>query len=294
MTGVSKFGLNATGDVIYVDAMETPEPFTAFNAAAMTNAASVSGLYTSVVESRTFLNAAGNPELSITIEGGNVTGVSKFGLSSTGDVFYAERYKIGPWWGADKNDDGTNNVSVSGGVLKIQPSKNASTNLMINRTIATDKMWTSKIDRLSYVEVKYKLKSGAGRFPNIWLLNRTQTGVPARPELDIMETGTGPNWGDGVNPIRIKATSWTDTGISAGNPDPNNQTNQSAQFVPATPLVNNFHTAGALLDPKNSKVTYYCDGTAFATHTIDSAAGPLFLYFGEWFDGDFKVWGLLS
>ena len=205
------------------------------------------------------------------------------------DVFYAERYKIGPWWGADKNDDGTNNVSVSGGVLKIQPSKNASTNLMINRTIATDKMWTSKIDRLSYVEVKYKLKSGAGRFPNIWLLNHTQTGVPARPELDIMETGTGPNWGDGVNPIRIKATSWTDTGISAGNPDPNNQTNQSAQFVPATPLVNNFHTAGALLDPKNSQVTYYCDGTAFATHTIDSAAGPLFLYFGEWFDGDFNV-----
>lgn len=210
---------------------------------------------------------------------------------SDGDDFSAwdaSRYKVGQWYG-DKNDDGTVNFDVAGGALRIFPQRNKTTGLLINRTITTEGTWLSPTDRAYYVEVRFKLKPGAGRFPGVWLQNHFQNQVPSRPELDIMETGTGPWWGDGTVPVRLKSTTWTDDGITSGQPQPNNQTSQGLEYLVPGGLVNVWHTCGAMVDPVAKTVTYFIDRVRIGQHSSPSAGKPMYLSLDEWFDGGFNT-----
>ena len=197
------------------------------------------------------------------------------------------RYHIGAWWG-DTNDDGAVNYDVSGGALRIFPKRNATTGALINRTITTDGHWTSSTASRYYLEVRFKLKPGAGRFPAVWLHNHFQDQAPARPELDLMETGTGAGWGNGTAPTRLKMTTWDDTGIDQGQPEPNGQNPQGLEYAPPDGVANVWHTCGAVVDAQAKTVTYYVNSQLIGTHTTESAAKPLFLHFDEWFNGPFN------
>lgn len=203
------------------------------------------------------------------------------------DAWVPGRYSVGAWWG-DTNDDGAVNYDVSGGALRIFPKRNASTGLLINRTITSEGYWVSSPAARYHIEVRFKLKSGAGRFPAVWLHNHFQDQAPARPELDLLETGAGPWWGDGTNPLRVKATTWTDTGIDAGQPDPNGQTSQGSEYLVPGGLVGQWHTCGATVDAQAQTVTYYINGVQIGQHSSVSTTKPLHLYLDEWFGGAFN------
>ncbi|MBI3306905.1 MAG: RHS repeat protein, partial [Candidatus Omnitrophica bacterium] len=91
VSGISKlFDFDSDGDLDAVDSLKLAQPISNFNAATMKNAASVANLIASPekIESRTFLDANGNPVMSLTIDAeGKVSGISKlFDFDSDGDL----------------------------------------------------------------------------------------------------------------------------------------------------------------------------------------------------------------
>lgn len=216
-----------------------------------------------------------------------VQGVWALAARDEFEAWVPGRYSVGAWWG-DVNDDGAVNYDVAEGALRIFPKRNAATGLLINRTITSEGYWVSSPAARYHLEVRFKLKAGAGRFPAVWLHNHFQDQAPARPELDLMETGTGPWWGDGANPLRVKATTWTDTGIDAGQPEPNGQTSQGSEYLVPGGLVGHWHTCGATVDAQAQTVTYYINDVQIGQHTSASTTKPLHLYLDEWFGGGFN------
>src|SRR3989338_6025307 len=81
ISGVSTFGKDLAGNVIFVDSKKMILPLTSFAQATHTSTDSVASLYNdAVTTARTFVNEEGDTELSISVNGeGKISGVSTFG-----------------------------------------------------------------------------------------------------------------------------------------------------------------------------------------------------------------------
>jgi hypothetical protein len=195
------------------------------------------------------------------------------------------KWSIGHWW--EREDLGLVTHSVSGGYLRLYP-RVGSKGKLISRTITTDGKYHLPTGTTYYVEFKARLPAGPGRWPALWLFSHDDYKAPSRPELDIMETGTSPPWGDGRVPLAVKATSFTDRGMSSVTHKPIDQRGQHSNPRAVSQLTTMDHTFGALVNPSTQSVIYFVDGDEFARHTLDSTRSRLYIVISDQYDGPFN------
>src|SRR3989338_7392999 len=96
ISGVSTFGKDLAGNVIFVDSKKMILPLTSFAPATHTSTDSVASLYNdAVTTARTFVNEEGDAELSISVNGeGKISGVSTFGKDQAGNVIFVDSKKM--------------------------------------------------------------------------------------------------------------------------------------------------------------------------------------------------------
>jgi hypothetical protein len=195
------------------------------------------------------------------------------------------KWNIGQWWERTNLDIVAH--EVAGGCIRLYPRLDSAGKL-ISRTIDTDGKFYLPNGQTYYVEFRAQLPAGPGRWPALWLFGHDDSRAPARPELDVMETGTSPPWGNGQTPVAIKATSWTDEGMDRSTHKPLHQRGQHSPPRTVENLTSQFHTFGAMVDPRAQTVAYYVDGEEFAQHVLDSTRAHLYLVISDQYDGSFN------
>jgi hypothetical protein len=203
-----------------------------------------------------------------------------------GSTLDSAKWRIGHWF--EHTDLNIVTHAVSGGYLKLYPQIGSNGEL-VSRTIDTDGKFYMPNGRTYYVEFKARLPAGPGRWPALWLFGHDDSLVPARPELDLMETGSSPPWGNGVAPVAIKATSSTDQGINRATNKLIEQRSQHSRRMKVPNLTSQDHLFGAVVDPKMQTVAYYVDGIQFALHELDSTRSRLYLAISDQYNGPFNA-----
>jgi beta-glucanase (GH16 family) len=196
-----------------------------------------------------------------------------------------KKWNIGHWYEHDNLRIVTH--AVSGGYLRLYPRVDGHGEL-ISRTLTTDGKYFLPNKQKYCVEFKARLPAGRGRWPALWLFGHDDSLAPSRPELDMMETGTTPPWGNGEVPLAIKATSWTDLGMSPFTHKPIGQRGQHSEPRMIPELSVRDHLFAALVDPLKQTVTYYVDGEQFALHALDSTQSRLYLVISDQYNGAFN------
>jgi hypothetical protein len=191
---------------------------------------------------------------------------------AAGDDFTSEKdlynlgMKPGDFWGAGRDSSDPNGTiithTIEDGRLKMWPvigSFNGVENGLVSRHLTTYGKWETPTDKRYFLQVRAKLAPGNGRWPSIWLRGDNFSAISSQPEIDLMESGAGQDYGANGVPYAGTMNAWRDTGTVNGVAQ--GQTNNGAyiRFESQT-LTTSFHTWAVDCNPATGVVTCYFDG----------------------------------